>query len=415
MTLPLRTLPILEQWDCHACGLCCKGHTVLLDADDLKRIREQQWEQRSEFQGQPIVTPIGVFSRQYALSQRKDGSCVFLLPDGKCQIHKELGEPAKPWPCRAFPYQFLPAGDHIRLTMRRNCPSAAADKGRPLTEQIDTARGFVPFALPSAERSRAPYVYRGRRYDWEHTRVLLDAIEAIVLDDTAPMVRRLCIAICLVEHLARGSIDRLETPRMREGLRLLTRSSAEEIATRFGQRPAPTRAGAVLFRQTAGEYLRFHPNLADRPTLLQRIAQMRSAWRLARGVGAVPKIHPDLPSTTFDDLEAPLGPLPAEVMDPLNRYLAALTASQQYCGAGRAGWSIVDGFRALAVIFPTTLWALRWVADGRKPTRADMIDVICQIDRSHYYPLLLGARHRRRLHTLAQTGDLERLLIWYAR
>jgi len=25
MPLPLKALPILEQWDCHGCGMCCRG------------------------------------------------------------------------------------------------------------------------------------------------------------------------------------------------------------------------------------------------------------------------------------------------------------------------------------------------------------------------------------------------------
>jgi hypothetical protein len=37
------------------------------------------------------------------------------------------------------------------------------------------------------------------------------------------------------------------------------------------------------------------------------------------------------------------------------------------------------------------------------------------LDRSHYYPLLAGYRHRQRLGILASLDELERLIVWYAR
>ena len=34
-SLPLRALPIIEQWDCQGCGICCRGSIIPLSDDDL--------------------------------------------------------------------------------------------------------------------------------------------------------------------------------------------------------------------------------------------------------------------------------------------------------------------------------------------------------------------------------------------
>ena len=62
------------------------------------------------------------------------------MADGLCRIHKELGFDAKPLVCRMFPLQIVPRDNVAYVTIRRACPSAAADKGRPVAEQLDFAR-----------------------------------------------------------------------------------------------------------------------------------------------------------------------------------------------------------------------------------------------------------------------------------
>jgi hypothetical protein len=44
MTLPIRTLPIVEHWDCHSCGFYGRGTKFKLSDEDLKRVRGQEWE-----------------------------------------------------------------------------------------------------------------------------------------------------------------------------------------------------------------------------------------------------------------------------------------------------------------------------------------------------------------------------------
>ena len=94
---------------------------------------------------------------------------MFLLPDGLCRIHKELGFDAKPLVCRMFPLQVVPRDGVAILTIRRACPSAAADKGRPVAEQLDFAkklareRGLTDRAGRSRRRSSPANTAAGSR------------------------------------------------------------------------------------------------------------------------------------------------------------------------------------------------------------------------------------------------------------
>ena len=140
MPLPIQPLPMVERWDCHQCGVCCRGSIVPLSDDDLARLKSQKWEERPEFQGHAVVVRESWLGRLSPGAPRADGSCVFLMPDGLCRIHKELGFDAKPLVCRMFPLQIVPRDNVAYVTIRRACPSAAADKGRPVAEQLEFAR-----------------------------------------------------------------------------------------------------------------------------------------------------------------------------------------------------------------------------------------------------------------------------------
>jgi lysine-N-methylase len=409
-----RTLPLLERWDCHTCGVCCRGHTVLLDDDDLVKIREQRWEERPEFAGVPVIRRLGLFSSQWIVAQRSDGACVFLSEDNRCRIHSEFGEPAKPWACRMFPYQILPVDGEVRVTMRRTCPSAAANKGRPLAAQLDSVRELAPKALPDGPTS-PPEIVSGRRRDWRATRALTDRIEVMLADESRPLLLRLLRGARLVQAVAEARTRKLDDDQWEAFLKLVEKSAGDEAESFLRERKEPSGAGKLVFRQAASEYVRFHPNLGDRPALFARAGLLVAAVRIALGRGKLPRIHPDFPETTFAELEQPLGALPEAVVAPLARYFASMAASLQYCGAGRFGWSVVDGFRALALAYPVAMWTLRWLARGRAPTEADAVQTLVILDRSHYYPLLAGYRHRQRLRILAGLSDLERLIVWYSR
>src|SRR5258708_25918851 len=82
MPLPIRHLPVLQNWDCHVCGNCCKEYPVTITDEEKKRIEGQGWEKDLSFQHLSLFKKIGPFFRsRYQLNRRPDGSCVFLGDD----------------------------------------------------------------------------------------------------------------------------------------------------------------------------------------------------------------------------------------------------------------------------------------------------------------------------------------------
>src|SRR5437588_561317 len=134
MALPIKHLPVLQNWDCHVTGTCCQEYRVTLSDQDVQRIEEQNW-QPADLGGQEPFKRVGPpWARRVELNHREDGSCVFLSPEGRCRIHEKFGFETKPLPCRLFPFVLVPAGDHWRVGLRFACPSAAANRGRALPE-----------------------------------------------------------------------------------------------------------------------------------------------------------------------------------------------------------------------------------------------------------------------------------------
>ncbi len=42
VSFPLVPLPVVQNWDCHATGSCCKEHHVNLTKEELRRIEARE-------------------------------------------------------------------------------------------------------------------------------------------------------------------------------------------------------------------------------------------------------------------------------------------------------------------------------------------------------------------------------------
>src|SRR6516162_6903964 len=141
MALPILHLPVVQNWDCHVCGTCCKEYQVPVTDEERRRLEDQGWASDPEIGGRPLFKKRGPWwSRRYYLNHRPDGSCVFLSEQGRCRVHERFGYETKPLPCRLFPFVLVPTGDHWSVGVRFACPSAALNKGRAVPEhQADLA------------------------------------------------------------------------------------------------------------------------------------------------------------------------------------------------------------------------------------------------------------------------------------
>jgi lysine-N-methylase len=415
MALPIKPLPVIERWDCHQCGACCRGSIVPLAADDLSRLQAQQWEERPEFQGTPTIVRENWFGHRYRLAQREDGSCVFLMADGACRIHKDFGFEAKPFVCRMFPLQIVPRDNVTYVTLRRACPSAAADKGRTVGEHMEMARTLVLEKYRAEATPHPPAIKPGEFRGWRVARMLLQTFERLLTDERYPPVRRLVHALTVARLVEAARTKSLTDEQLYDLFAVLERSAPDETGDLFSSRPAPSHSGAVIFRQMAAEFVRLHPRFQARPSWGERWQLMWAAWRFVRGRGKVPRLHPLYPEATFEQLEQPLGTLGVAIMNPLARMFETTAVSGSYALANRGAWSIIESLRMLAVLYPIGLWMLRWISADRTPQVADMPEIIATLDRGQGFAPLAGYKQRRRIQILAQLGDLERLVVWYGR
>jgi lysine-N-methylase len=415
MSIPIRTLPLVERWDCHSCGMCCQGTTFVLSDDEVQRIRRQGWENRPEMQGRPILVRFGWFGNRYRLAKQPDGRCVFLTSENLCRIHAEFGETEKPLVCRLFPLQAVPLGDFAHLTLRRFCPSAAKDEGRPLEDLLRSAKHLLHQQLQRVGSGPPPTVTPRRRLTWDATRAAAAALGRLMLDARFPLVRRLVHGLELCTQLDRCRLHRVEGARLTELLELLPELAVRESGVWFANRQPPRKRTTMLLRQTVLECLRLHPLLAPVATLRERLAMIRAALAWAFGKGLVPCFSLPFPPTTFDGLDRPLGPLDEAAQKPLLAFFETAAASYRYALPGRPGWSLTESFRAMALAYAAGMCLLRLECGEAAPGLEQAVHMVMTLDRGLSYNVLSGTRHRYRVAALASGGELQRLVAWYAR
>ncbi len=196
MPSSLQVLPILERWDCNQCGICCRQTVITLDAVDRAKIEAQRWNRRREYENVRVIESHGFFRKLYTLAKQADGSCIFLSSEGRCRIHELHGAEQKPSVCQMFPLQPVVVERDKLVTLRRSCPSAAADKGRLVAEHLpefeallDQSPAAVAWAAGNVGTA-PPKILRGLSRDWPDTRRIAQIFARLLSAGRFPLVRR---------------------------------------------------------------------------------------------------------------------------------------------------------------------------------------------------------------------------------
>ena len=143
-----------------------------------------------------------------------------------------------------------------------------------------------------------------------------------------------------------------------------------------------------------------------------RITESGAAF--TRGRGRVPQVNALLPETTFEQAEAPRGPLPAAVEELLERYYSTKVGALQFCGPSNFGMTFWDGLDALASTLPSVLWMVRACDD--RPAQTAVVQALRVVDDHFGHNRILAGRNQRSLlRTLSSRGEIERLIAWYSR
>ena len=295
MTLPVRTAAVVERWDCHGCGRCCRAVIVPLSDEDVARLRSQHWDEHPEYRGVRIMVRHGLWKKSYRLALDGQQRCVFLTAQGRCRIHELHGEPAKPLLCRTFPFQLVPLERESHVTLRRHCPAAAADIGHTLEEQLGTIRELAAQRRDDSRPAGPPPITPAYRGTWPDFLRMTDALERFLLDRRYPLVRRVAHGLKFCDLLQRCRLRQLSGERLADLVVMLENSAVEEAGPLFIDRRPAGRAAELLFRQTTLEYVRLHPDCMVWPSWGERGRLVVAAMAFARGRGRLPRLHPSFP------------------------------------------------------------------------------------------------------------------------
>jgi lysine-N-methylase len=421
MSMPVRSLPVVQNWDCSGCAACCRSYTIPVTEPERARIEGFDWSADADLKDVPHFLPDG---RSFKLNHRDDGACVFLGADNRCRIHARHGSAAKPLACRVYPFMLVPAGDHWRLGLRFACPAAAAGTGRPLAEHLAEARDYAALLeadSPAAKDAPPPPLQPKQSVPWADVLRLATAVSRILGDEEDTLERRWRRVLALTAMCRKLSFDgggdakkAVTGGRLSELLHVLSEAVDEDVPDSPDEVPRPGWAGRVVFRQIAAVYCRKDHGAEKGIAQRGPAGRVLSAMAFARGSGRVPKLHAKIGDATFAQGETPGGELSEAADAMLTRYYRVKVESLQFCGPTNFDLPFWDGLEALAMTFPAILWLSR-VLD--EPDRdAALARALRLVDDNFGFNKLLGmGRQKFALRLLSGRGELSKLIAWYAR
>lgn len=414
MTMPVRHLPVLQDWDCQGCGNCCHDYQIGVSPDEKRRIEEQGWDKDPELAGQAIFERIGWWRPRYRLHQRADGACVFLDDKGLCRIHARFGAEAKPLACRFYPFVLVPVDDHLRVGLRFSCPTVAASEGKPLKEH-----DLSGFARELTEQSQInkdlppPRLAPGVMVSWGDLLRFVRALADLISARGIRLERRWRLCLGLARLCRQAKFESVQGQRLDEFLDLVSAGLRDEIPDKPTALPEPTWVGKVLFREALALYSRTDHG-RDRGSLPRtRLSLLGSASRFIRGKGPVPRIHAALGEVTFEEIEERSTGLEPADEEILERYYLTKLGSLQFCGPANRGLTFWQGVGSLALTFPLICWLTRALGGGK---REHVLRALRMVDHHFGFNPILGSfRQRFAVNLMIQREEVDRLIARYGR
>lgn len=412
-------LPLFQRFDCHRCGYCCRYLVVNVTDTERRTILAAGWSER--ISDQPLFASYRFRRRRlHRLTHRPGGGCVFLGADGQCRLQAETGLETKPLACRLYPFVPVPGINSVRIDLRADCPSVAANRGRSLTvhramiAELAAETGAAPMSQPPAWPGQRTMT--GREFE-----AVVAAFEGLLRKGSIPLRARLAAGGHLLDLLYSLRIRRVTDDRFVELMGLLADAALEQVrpAGPAPPPPLPPRA-ARLLRQ----WLFLHA-VSDDPQALSAgpIRKMLGSWRrygqarrFAGGTGPVPVMAADWPRTDFESVgHVEVGP--DETLEPVARSLRVRLQAHAVAGPGYFGYDLLSGLTALWLLPAVAGWFARLaaVSAGRPALTAE--DVLAGVRRAHHTygvsPVFARISERLRLRALARPGVPGALLAAY--
>ncbi len=404
-------IPAFQNWSCHGCTDCCRGGLLItVTPADKQRIEQQNWTPTDGIDPASMIVAEGTGFR---LGHQSDGACVFLDPAGRCRIHAKFGEEAKPLACRLYPLVIHPAGKKLVVGLRFSCPSAVANRGQPLSAQRTQIQKLAKLVVPDAyQEGSPPPVLATPGAQWTDFLRFVKWLDTSLATKDVPVALKLVRTLHWLRTVEKGHFDQITGSGADEILGVLVQSAAKKVPALPGNLARPSQFGRLFLRLLVLEHAR-------PAKVTDRSAPGRSGWamlwaslRFARAGGRTPALGRGLNSVKFSTIEACSGPLSAVTEAMLTRFFRVKIQSLHFCGRAFHDRPLIEGFRALALLYPVVVWLGHWLAlsdQGTDLSDADVARAVSVVDDRHSYSPYL----RWRVRLLSQRDDIARLCSWY--
>ncbi len=408
-SLPIE-IPTLQNWSCHGCGDCCRGRLLIaVTPEEKSRLEKQKWTDGVDSEDM-IVAEGNIFR----LGHQSDGACVFLDAAGRCRIHAKFGEEAKPLACRLYPLVIHPAGETVAVGLRFSCPSAAENRGRPLSAQMPEIQKLARLVVPADyDAGSPPPILDAPDGEWPDFLRFVKWLDSSLAPSDVPMALKLLRALHWLAAVEKGMLDQISGAGAEEILAALVKSAANKLPTRPTSPARPSRFGRLFLRLMVFEHAR--TTRVDNPGGASgRWQRLRAVLCFVRAGGRTPALREGLASVKFSDLEKPFQPLSPAMEALLTRYFRVKIQSLHFCGRAFHDRPLIEGFRSLALLYPVVLWLSRWLAASTGRTEfseADVARAVSMVDYHHGYSPHLEWRVR----LLHQRDDVARWIGWQDR
>jgi lysine-N-methylase len=405
-------IPEFQNWSCHGCTDCCRGGLlIMLTPADKQRIEQQNW---TPADGVDPAATIVAEGTGFRLGHQSDGACVFLDPSGRCRIHAKFGEEAKPLACRLYPLVIHPAGKKLVVGLRFSCPSAAANRGQALSAQRAAIQGLANLVVPSGYQEGSPPPVAAAQGEWPDLLRFVKWLDRSLAAKDVPVALKLLRTLHWLRTVEKGYLDQITGSGADEILEVLVQSAAMKVPALPESPPPPSRFGQLFFRLLVLDHARAVTVKELGAPGRHRWAMLWASLRIVRASGRTPALGRGLTSVPFSAIEGSFGPLSPGTEAMLTRFFRVKIQSLHFCGRAFHDRPLIEGFRALALLYPAMLWLGRWLALSDQRTAmsdADVARAVSMVDARHDHAPYL----RWRIQLLSQRDDIARLCAWYGR
>ena len=406
-------IPGLQNWSCHGCTDCCRdGLLIALSPAEKQRLEQQNWTTAEGVDPDSMIVAEG---NGFRLGHKSDGACVFLDPSGRCRIHAKVGEEAKPLACRLYPFVIHPAGKKLVVGLRFNCPSAVANRGRPLLEHRAEIQKLAKLVVPDDyQEGSPPPVLATPGTEWTDFLRFVKWLDTSLTAKDAPVALKLLRSLHWLGAVEKGHLDQITGSGADEILEALVQSAAKKLPVLPGNFARPSSFGRLFLHLLVLEHART-VTMKDRSAPGRfRWNVLRASFRFLRAGGGTPALGRGLESVQFSAIEKSFGPLSSAIEAMLTRFFCVKIQSLHFCGPAFHDRPLIEGFRNLALLYPVIIWLGRWLAVSDQRTNlseADVARAVSMVDHRYGYSPYL----RWRVQLLNQRNDIARLCAWYGR